>query len=103
MSNASIIALVILVPFVAVFIYATWHEYRRYRSEGKSSYGLSYDAETNTTHVGALPEDEEGFDPDDFDPELTEVAQATDQEQATDQTDKTDTSETNKTEQETRT
>ncbi len=67
--EARYVALLILVPFVAVFAYATWHEYRRFKHEGRSTYGLTYDPETNTTHVNALPEDEDGFDPRQFNPE----------------------------------
>jgi len=78
MISASTLAFVILTPFVGVFVYATWHEYRRYKEEGSSSYGLSYDPETNTTHVGAMAEDEESYDPDAFEPDLleTEAAEA---------------------------
>jgi len=71
--EARYVALLILVPFAVIFVYCTWHEYRRFRSKGRSIYGLSYDPETNTTHVGALPEDEESFDLDDFDPDLLET------------------------------
>jgi len=71
--EARYVALLILVPFAVIFAYCTWYEYRRFKTEGRSSYGLSYDPETNTTHVGAIPEDEEGFDPDDFDPDLLET------------------------------
>lgn len=67
--EARLIVFVLLTPFVLVFIYAAWHEYSRYKRDGPSSYGLTYDPDTNSTHVGALPDDEEGFDPDDFDPE----------------------------------
>jgi hypothetical protein len=62
------LALLLLVPATAVFAYAGWKEYRRYRAEGPSSYGLTYDPETNTTHVGPLPEGEESFDPEEFEP-----------------------------------
>ena len=61
--SASALAFVILTPFAGIFAYATWHEYRRYKDEGSSSYGLTYDPETNTTHVGAMAEDEESYDP----------------------------------------
>ncbi|WP_196780456.1 hypothetical protein [Roseovarius gahaiensis] len=67
----------LLTPFVLVFIYAAWHEYGRFKREGPSSYGLTYDPETNTTHVGALPDDDDGFDPEDFDPEDTPDAEQT--------------------------
>jgi|GEM_PF-1231496 hypothetical protein len=71
--EARYVALLILVPFAVIFVYCTWHEYRRFKTEGRSIYGLSYDPETNTTHVGPIPEDEESFDPDDFDPDLLET------------------------------
>jgi hypothetical protein len=66
--EGSTIALLLLLPAAAVFVYAGWREYRRYRSEGPSNYGLTYDPETNTTHVGPLPEGEESYDPDEFEP-----------------------------------
>ena len=62
------IALLILLPFVGVFIYAGIHEYSRFKSEGRAEYGLAYDEKTGTTHVAAIPEGEDGFDPDEFDP-----------------------------------
>lgn len=71
--EARYVALLILVPFAAIFAYCTWQEYRRFKTEGRSIYGLSYDPETNTTHVGPIPEDEQSFDPDDFDPDLLET------------------------------
>ncbi|WP_339767501.1 hypothetical protein [uncultured Pseudosulfitobacter sp.] len=63
-----LIGIVIILPFVAAFIYAAVHEYMRYNSEGKATYGLVYDEETGTTHVTGIPEDEETYDPEDFDP-----------------------------------
>ncbi|MEI4232064.1 hypothetical protein [Roseovarius sp. D22-M7] len=71
--EARYVALLILVPFAFVFAYATWHEYKRFKAEGRSSYGLTYDPETNTTHVGPIPEDEEAYDLDDYDPDLLET------------------------------
>ncbi len=65
------LVLLILTPFVLVFIYAAWHEYSRFKREGASSYGLTYDPETNTTSVGTLPDPDEGFDPEEFNPEDT--------------------------------
>lgn len=93
--EARYLALLILVPFVAVFVYATWHEYRRFKAEGRNTFGLNYDPETNTTHIGAIPEDEEGFDPHDFDPDLLET-EAKEQEDraAKDQDDAEDPSDT---------
>tara|TARA_R110002020_G_scaffold427954_1_gene637357 strand:+ start:67 stop:363 length:297 start_codon:yes stop_codon:yes gene_type:complete len=66
--DARSIAAIILSPFVVAFIYAGIHEYLRFKSEGKASYGLVYDEETGTTHVTGIAEDDDGFDPEDFDP-----------------------------------
>ena len=66
-----LIVFFILTPFVLIFLYASWHEYQRYKYKGASSYGLTYDPESNTTSVGPLPEDEDGFDLEDFNPEDT--------------------------------
>jgi hypothetical protein len=63
-----LIAFLILLPAGAVFIYAAIHEYRRYKSKGSASYGLVYDEETGTTHVKAIPDGEDSYDLDDFDP-----------------------------------
>lgn len=63
-----LIAALILLPITIVFVYAGIHEYRRYKSEGKATYGLVYNEETGTTHVSGIAEDEEAFDPGDFDP-----------------------------------
>jgi hypothetical protein len=62
------IAILLVVPFTLVFIYAGIHEYRRYKSEGRAKYGLVYDEETGTTHVTGIAEDQDGYDPDEFDP-----------------------------------
>ncbi|SEM06464.1 hypothetical protein SAMN05443999_11228 [Roseovarius azorensis] len=53
----------ILLPFVVIFGYTMWHELRRFKRDGRAEYGLSYDAETDTTHVTLLGEDETGYDP----------------------------------------
>lgn len=66
--EARLIAIMLLVPFALLFIYSGIHEYRRYKSEGRAKYGLSYDEETGTTHVTGIAEDEDGYDPTDFDP-----------------------------------
>ena len=66
--EAKLIAILILLPVTAVFIYAGIHEYRRYKSDGKANYGLAFDEETGTTYVTDIAEDEDAFDPDDFDP-----------------------------------
>jgi hypothetical protein len=66
--EARLIAGVILLPFVAAFIYAGIHEYRRFKSEGPSDYGLVYDEETGTTHVATLEDGSESFDVEEFDP-----------------------------------
>ncbi|SDT97639.1 hypothetical protein [Stappia sp. ES.058] len=63
-----LLALLILVPFLVVFLYSGFHEYRRYKSEGRAKYGLVYDEETGTTHVTGIDEDQDGYDPDDYDP-----------------------------------
>ena len=62
------VALLLLLPFFLVFVYAGWHEYGRFQREGSSNYGLTYDPETNTTFVGAIPDGEDGYDPEEFDP-----------------------------------
>ena len=63
-----LLAALILSPFVAAIIYAGIHEYRRYRSEGPATYGLVYDEKTGTTHVTGIGEDQDSYDPEDFDP-----------------------------------
>jgi len=55
--EAQVIALILILPFILAFIYAGIHEYRRYKSEGRASYGLVYDEETGTTHVTGISED----------------------------------------------
>lgn len=83
--EAQLIALLILLPFAAVFIYAGVHEYRRYKSEGLAKYGLVFDEETGTTHVTGIAEDEEGYDPDEFDPgdhNVSEIEDETDENRA---------------------
>lgn len=65
---AKLIAFAILLPFVAVFVYAGIHEYRRYKSSGSANYGLVYDEATGTTHVAGIAEHEEAYDPEGFDP-----------------------------------
>ena len=66
--GAHLIAIVIVTPFTLVFIYAGIHEYQRYRSEGRANYGLVYDEETGTTHVTGISEDQNGYDPNEFNP-----------------------------------
>lgn len=65
---AQVIAGIILLPFALAFLYAGIHEYLRYRSEGRANYGLVYDEETGTTHVTGIAEDQDAYDPEDFDP-----------------------------------
>jgi hypothetical protein len=65
---ARLIAGAILLPFVAAFVYAGVHEYRRYKSEGPSEYGLIYDEETGTTRVSPLEEGTESYDFAEYDP-----------------------------------
>lgn len=60
---------IILIPFVLAFIYAGIHEFLRFKSKGKASYGLVLDEETGTTYVTGIGEDAEVFDPEDFNPE----------------------------------
>ena len=66
--QAQTIAFLIIVPFALAFLYACIHEYLRYRTEGRVSYGLVYNEETGTTHVTGIPEHEEAYDPVDYDP-----------------------------------
>jgi hypothetical protein len=66
--EARLIAGLILLPFVAAFVYAGIHEYLRFKSEGPSDYGLVYNEDSGTTHVSALADSEDGFDPEDYDP-----------------------------------
>lgn len=66
--KAQIIAILIMTPFALSFIYAGIHEFLRYKSEGRATYGLVFDEETGTTHLTGISEHEEAFDPDDFDP-----------------------------------
>ena len=66
--DAHLLAALILTPFVLAFIYAGVHEYLRYKSEGRATYGLVFDEETGTSYVTGIGEEEEGFDPEDFDP-----------------------------------
>ncbi len=65
---AQTIAFLILLPFTMAFIYAAIHEYLRYKSEGRASYGLVYNEDTGTTHVTGIGEGEEAYDPEEFDP-----------------------------------
>ncbi|WP_420821285.1 hypothetical protein [Pseudooceanicola onchidii] len=62
------IAAVILTPFALAFVYAGIHEYLRYKSDGRATYGLVYDEDTGTTHVTGIGEDDTAYDPDDYDP-----------------------------------
>ena len=66
--DASLIAILIVVPFLLVFLYAGIHEYRRFKSQGRAKYGLVYDEETGTTHVTGIADDQDAYDPNDFDP-----------------------------------
>lgn len=82
---AQLITAAVLMPFTLVFIYAGVHEYKRYKSDGRASYGLVYDEETGTTHVTGIPEEEDGYDPNDFDPSVhnePEIKNKTDDERA---------------------
>jgi len=66
--EAQTIAAMILTPFAIAFVYAGYHEWRRYKSDGRANYGLVYDEETGTTHVTGIAEGEESYDVDTFDP-----------------------------------
>ena len=66
--EARVIAFILVMPFALAFIYAVIHELLRYKSAGRTNYGLVYDEETGTTHVTGIPEGEEAFDPETFDP-----------------------------------
>ncbi|SIT10834.1 hypothetical protein SAMN05421759_11664 [Roseivivax lentus] len=63
-----LIPILILLPILAVVIMACIHEFRRYKSEGKANYGLVYDESTGTTYLTGIAENEEAYDPEDFDP-----------------------------------
>ncbi len=67
---AQLITAAIVLPFTLVFIYAGIHEYKRYKSEGRASYGLVYDEETGTTHVTGVAQEEDSYDPNEFDPSV---------------------------------
>lgn len=73
--SSTAMALLIILPFAAIFAYAMWHEWHRARQEGPGTYGLAYDPETDTTHVTLLEEGEAGYDPEtdnaEADPEAT--------------------------------
>lgn len=66
--EARLIALMMLAPFALMFIYLGFRELQRYKSEGRAKYGLVYDEETGTTHVTGIAEDDDGYDPNEFDP-----------------------------------
>ncbi len=62
------IVFLIILPFAIAFVFAGIHEYLRYKSEGRATYGLVYDEESGTTHVTGIAEGEEAYDPGDFNP-----------------------------------
>lgn len=64
--EARLLVVVLVLPFLGIFVYATWHEYNRYKREGPSRYGLTYDPETNSTHAGPIADGDESFDPSDY-------------------------------------
>ncbi|GGG61161.1 hypothetical protein GCM10011415_04030 [Salipiger pallidus] len=66
--SAHIVIVLILTPFVLAFVYAGIHEYLRYKSEGKATYGLVFDEETGTSYVTGIGDEDEAFDPEEFDP-----------------------------------
>ena len=55
------IAFLIILPFAIAFVFAGIHEYLRYKSEGRATYGLVYDEESGTTHVTGIAEGEEAY------------------------------------------
>lgn len=74
------IAFLILLPFAIAFVSAGIHEYLRYKSEGRATYGLVYDDESGTTHVTGIAEGDEAYDPGGFDPaEYNDSATKTDE------------------------
>ncbi len=81
--SADLIAILIMLPVTVVVIFACVHEYRRYKSEGRATYGLAYDESTGTTYLTGIGEDDEAYDPEDFDPagydEAREAAEASDE------------------------
>ena len=62
------LAAIILTPFAIAFAYAGYHEYQRYKSDGRAQYGLVFDEETGTTHVTGIAEGEDSYDVEEFDP-----------------------------------
>lgn len=73
--NLSFAVFLLMLPFLGIVVYASWHEYDRFKRDGKANYGLTYDPETNTTFVAAIPEGEDSYDLDEFDPTESETAQ----------------------------
>ncbi len=61
------LAILLLLPFVAVFECAAWKEHRRVRQKGRSTYGLTYDPESNTTYIGTIADTAASYDPEDYD------------------------------------
>jgi len=59
----------ILTPFVLAFGYAGVHEYLRFKSDGRATYGLVFDEETGTSYVTGIGEEEEAYDPEEFNPD----------------------------------
>ncbi|XCC97981.1 hypothetical protein PVT71_28555 (plasmid) [Salipiger sp. H15] len=67
--EAHLLAVLILSPFVLAFICAAVHEYGRFKSEGRATYGLVFDEETGTSYLTGIDEEDEAFDPNDFNPD----------------------------------
>jgi len=63
------LALLLVLPPMIVFVYAGWKEHERFRKEGKSTYGLTYDPESNTTYVDTIAEGDESYDLEEYVPE----------------------------------
>lgn len=66
--DARILAALILTPFAIAFLYAGFHELKRYKSDGRANYGLVYDEDTGTTHVTGIADGEDAYDVETFDP-----------------------------------
>ncbi|OCW58674.1 hypothetical protein [Hoeflea olei] len=66
--TGQLLAILLVLPFALMFLYAGFHEFQRYKAEGRAKYGLVFNEETGTTHVTGIPEHEDGYDPAEFDP-----------------------------------
>ena len=80
--SAQLLAALIVSPFALAFVYAGYHEYSRYKSEGRATYGLVYDEESGTTHVTGINDDDEAYDLEGFDPSMYKDPDIKEDEQA---------------------